>query len=114
MRSAVRGVRYDREMGEWLLRCDHCAAEHKGSAYWPLTLDFWDPAHGMSRCRACWHTYQRRIDHARRAKRIPRHRRYYLANRDVILMKRRAEYQEKRDDILMKHRARYARRRAAA
>ena len=34
------------------LRCESCAAAGRG-AYWPLTLEFWYPLRGMTRCRAC-------------------------------------------------------------
>lgn len=50
---SVTGVRFDRELGEFQLRCADCA-RRGGQAYWPLTLDFWSPKHGMSRCKACW------------------------------------------------------------
>jgi hypothetical protein len=46
-------VRYDRELGEFLLRCDDCSMEKAGPRFWPLTLEFWQPAQGLRRCRAC-------------------------------------------------------------
>lgn len=45
------GVRY--VDGEWELRCNDCAKKSV-ARYWPLTLEFWLPKLGMSRCRACW------------------------------------------------------------
>ena len=51
--GAWRGVRFIE--GEWHLRCDDCGRDRQTTAYWPLTLDFWNPAWGMTRCRACWH-----------------------------------------------------------
>lgn len=46
------GIRWDRVMGEWRLQCQSCAAKSVAS-YWPLTFEFWQPAWGMNRCRAC-------------------------------------------------------------
>ena len=46
-------VRWSDQLG-WMLRCDVCVLIHNGSAWWPLTDEFWDKRHGMTRCRACW------------------------------------------------------------
>jgi len=79
--------------GEFELRCMDCAQGDHG-AYWPLTLEFWNPRRGMQRCRACWTAKRRRDEHARRlanpASTRERNRAYALANREVLNLKRRA------------------------
>lgn len=45
-------VRYDRDMGEWQKVCLGCSRK-PGPRYWPLTLEFWEPAYGTVYCRAC-------------------------------------------------------------
>lgn len=55
------GIRFRKDTG-WEFRCESCATNDV-ERYWPLTLEFWDPNKGMSRCRACW------VDYARRARR---------------------------------------------
>jgi hypothetical protein len=79
------GVRYRQDVG-WELRCESCAVLH-GERYWPLTLEFWDPRHGMSRCRACWVAYARRLrarsphqDYAR-AEAVRRYQREWAARK---------------------------------
>jgi hypothetical protein len=53
MKSAVRGVRWNEETQEFEMRCDACAGTQRGPSYWPLTLEFWTPEHGLAKCRAC-------------------------------------------------------------
>ena len=55
--TAYRGIHYNPETG-WELRCEVCSHDRQQS-YWPLTLEFWNPKQGMSRCRACWVTTNR-------------------------------------------------------
>ena len=80
--------------GEFSLRCRGCAAKHEmGGRYWPLSVEFWNPVRGMTRCRACWNerdakaarTYQAR--HPERVREIKR--RYASEARDVAASKRR-------------------------
>lgn len=49
----VTGVRYDRDLEEFQMRCGDCSRRGL-NAYWPMTLEFWEPKHGLTRCRACW------------------------------------------------------------
>lgn len=51
--TAHRGVRYREDMG-FELRCEDCAYRRQFASFWPLTLEYWAPERGMSRCRACW------------------------------------------------------------
>jgi hypothetical protein len=45
-------VRYRPDVG-FEMRCPVCTVRGD-ERYWPLTVEFWWPARGMSRCRACW------------------------------------------------------------
>ena len=63
--TAWMGIRYRADTG-WEYRCEQCALS-KIQCYWPLTLEFWNPDKGMTRCRACWNQYTR----TRRMKRRP-------------------------------------------
>lgn len=47
------GIRWDPDMGEAQLRCEDCRRKGRAS-FWPITLEFWQPQWGWSRCRACW------------------------------------------------------------
>lgn len=87
-----RGLRWSPEMG-FEARCDSCA-ERGVSAYWPITLEFWNPVHGLRRCRACVAEADRLRHRAIRARnprevRKERDRARYLANRDFFLLKQR-------------------------
>lgn len=62
--SVTAPVHYDRQMGEFLLLCKDCAALGE-RRLWPITLEFWNPNLGMSRCRACWKDRRNRMDRAR-------------------------------------------------
>lgn len=56
------GMRYREDVG-FEARCPDCARRGV-QAYWPLTLEFWDPSRptvgggttgrSLTRCRACW------------------------------------------------------------
>lgn len=35
------------------------------ATWWPLDAEFWRPANGMQRCRACWREYKRIREAAR-------------------------------------------------
>lgn len=108
MKRIGHGVKY-RE-GEFYLRCSDCWARHQGSAYWPMTLDFWSPEQGLNRCRACWSIHKR----VRRKRHDPRRTAdYYRTARDVILFKKRVHYHENRERQCAAKRERYAAQRAA-
>lgn len=47
--------------GDFEFRCAMC------DQWWPLTTDFWRPANGMQRCKACWREYHRIREAARTA-----------------------------------------------
>lgn len=110
------GVRWSLELG-WELRCEYCARA-KVASWWPLTLEFWNPDKGMTRCRACWNAYVRaaRRSAEARARRIAATPPRVLAERQE---ERRAYHREwaarnraeKRAD---EGRQRYERRKKAA
>lgn len=108
-----RGVRYREDTG-FEMRCDECP---NGARYWPLTPEFWNIKHGMSRCAACWLVYwrrrQARVRNANPELVRARDRAKYRRNRKVIILKRRVYYAEHREAILAKGRARYAAKVAA-
>ena len=111
-----QNVRFDPTMGEhgtFMLRCEHCALRHEGSTFWPLTLEFWNPAAGLQRCRSCYN-YRRRKQRSQsiEAQRA-RMRARYWANRDAHLAKRRTYYAKNSEWINAKHRAAYAAKRVA-
>lgn len=66
--GSPEGVRWDADLEEFQKRCDSCASTGRGPIYWPLTLEFWEPKHGMTRCRACW-----RRRHAAKVREALRH-----------------------------------------
>lgn len=87
-----RGVRY--LDGEFQLRCDTCAKAQQGPRYWPLTLEYWNPHRGMSRCRACWatqHRLRQRERDRRNAERVNAKNRAYREAKRAILNERRRE-----------------------
>lgn len=105
-------VRYDRSEKEWVMRCDSCASSGQTSAYWPLSLEFWDPSSGLQRCRAC-SNLARRMRHVdtveeRRAKQRER----YHQTRDYRLAWRHAYHAANRERINEARRRKYAERRA--
>jgi hypothetical protein len=62
--SGRRGpVRWREDVG-FELRCDYCSYS-KLDRYWPLSIEFWSPNRGFSRCKSCWTEYER-AGHARR------------------------------------------------
>jgi hypothetical protein len=119
---AGRGVRHSRENGfeMWCFRCRE---------WWPLDIEFWYPALGLNRCRACiaeaaresrdgrapspdqvaatkayqaaYRRYARREKHAYAEA-------YRKTHRAELAAKSRAAYQKNRDAILAKKRAEYA------
>ena len=115
LRKLVDGVRF--RHGEFQLRCQACKASSRGSYYWPITLEFWDPDRGMARCRACWATYQRLRMAAQRARdpeiQKRKRRQYYQEAREIILAKKRRKYYANHEEMLAKKRAAYAAKKAA-
>lgn len=109
-------VRYDPDMGEhgtFLMRCEDCATKNKGTAFWPLTVEFWNPTLGLQRCRACHRDHRRKRHRQSVEQRRATQRRRYHEIRDVILPKRRAYYAEHQDRIREQRRAAYHRRKAS-
>jgi len=90
----LSNVRYDPDMGEFLLRCPDCVSD--GRCWWPLTLEFWNPRRSpggktMQRCRACDAERKSRLERERivvdkeyAARRRASARAYYHENKDVI------------------------------
>lgn len=85
--------------GEYELQCREC------SEFWPLTDEFWDPVHGMWRCRACLRAYaaarQRGYMASEAAKEARREANAvkYWANRDERLAANRAYKAAHREQI---------------
>lgn len=108
-----RGVRWRADVG-FEMRCDVCP---NGARYWPITEEYWNVKHGLSRCAACWLTYWRRKAVTTRNRDIElvraRDRAKYRRNRKVIILKRREYYQRNREAILARRRAWYAAKVAA-
>lgn len=102
-----RGVRWRDE--DFEMRCDDCARRSDAAGmYWPLTLEFWNPALGLSRCRACWRAYSRRKARERRTieevhqKTLEYARRYREKNREIIKIRNRRYSKEKRERLKKK------------
>ena len=75
-------------------RCPDCVISG-GACFWPITLEFWDPKRGMTRCRGC---HDRRAAANLRARyrsdplKLERNRRYRAANRDAQRIKDAARW----------------------
>ena len=108
-------VRWDGSMGEggtFLMRCEDCAGKNKGTAFWPLTTEYWLTSYGLQRCRACHldrnrHRRNQSIEHRRAVA-----RRRYHEIRSVKLAYQRAYYAAHQDRIKEQRRAAYHRRKA--
>ena len=101
------GVRYDPGEREFLLRCSECAAKGR-NAYWPLTLEFWNPKDGLQRCRACSRE-RRRLQHAATVEDKRRKQRdYYARTKADRLAARKRRYQRDNEEINRKRREKYA------
>lgn len=112
-------VRFNRREGWFEMRCSGCVASGQSKAYWPLTVDaagvpeFWDPASGLQRCRACHNTARRRNHRQTPEERRRKQRTYYAATRSERLATRHAYYKANKDAINAARRAAYAERVAA-
>jgi hypothetical protein len=108
--TAYAGIRYRADIG-WELRCESCSHDREQS-YWPLTLEFWNPNAGMTRCRACW------TEAARERRRSGRGgRRLSVAAQLAANLARRAYQREwasrrRQDERLAEGRKRYGRKAA--
>lgn len=88
-------------------RCPDCARA-KRAAYWPITLEFWDPTRvnaeggrlgrSMARCRACWQAKDARDrrrrylrDEALRERETRRNAKYRAECGDAIRIAQRAQ-----------------------
>ena len=99
-------VRWNDELG-WMLRCDVCVLAKDGSIWWPLTDEFWDKRHGMSRCRACWKARDREWHRQRPPEVIARHAARYRAYKAEWAARKRRQQREDEG------RDKYERRKAA-
>lgn len=80
------------------MRCEDCAISG-GKAYWPLTLEFWEPKHGLSRCKACHlHARAKRLRDALRNDPVARAAKY-AANREQRRVMGRIWEQARRERI---------------
>ena len=93
----AEGVRFRDD--EFEAKCDYCLE------WWPLDRDFWQPHHGMRRCRACLAEHQRgknvirRADPVRRQEDVESMKAYRRANKDALNERRRAYYRANRERI---------------
>jgi hypothetical protein len=97
-------VRWRADLG-FGMRCADCATNHR-ACYWPLTEEFWDTRHGLSRCRACWRdrmTAQKRAQYRRDPEKfVERSRVNRASSRDVQRIKRQEEWRRiKADPVLL-------------
>lgn len=94
-------------------QCEYCRD------WWPLTVEFWYPKHGLRRCKACWAAYHRQHEAGRMRNDIihslktQRDRERYYANRAQRLAANRAWKAANRDRIAAYNREYRERRRAA-
>ena len=94
-------------------QCDYCGD------WWPLTVEFWYPKHGLRRCKACWATYHREHEAGRRSDDIlrrlknQRDRERYYTNRPARLAANRKWKEANRERVAEYNRAYRERRRAA-
>ena len=95
-----RGIRWRPDTG-FEMRCDSCASVGGREAYWPMTVEFWNPQQSLMHCRACLLTMKRERERRRyqekgRAARAVARREYksawYAANRERIAVARRERY----------------------
>lgn len=94
--------------GEVEVRCDSCASSGQTKAYWPATLEFWNPKEGLQNCRAC-HRIRRRMRHRDTAEdRRRKQRDYYKRTRADRLAARHRRYQRDNEEINRKRREKYA------
>ena len=87
----MREVRYRED--EFELRCARCLE------WWPLAIEFWSPAHTMTRCKACLNE-AKRIAYARDPERKREACRAYRASQPGIVhsIKYDRELQRRRAD----------------
>jgi hypothetical protein len=102
-------VRYDPDVEAWFMRCDSCASSGGSTAWWMLTLEFWNP-HSLQRCRACHQVRDRLRTRQTVGQRRARERAYYRKHRSLILRQRRASYAENQELINERRRDAYHRR----
>jgi hypothetical protein len=83
------------------MRCDNCASTGGREAYWPMTVEFWNPRASLTHCRACLLAMKRarereRYADKRKAAVAAARREYksawYAANRERIAAARRERY----------------------
>jgi flagellar motility protein MotE (MotC chaperone) len=99
VRATPRGVRYDPDLGEFQMRCGDCSRRSE-RAFWPLTLEFWEPKHGMNRCKACHNEIKaRRVREALRAD-PARKAAKYAANREQRRVKGRIYEERRRNKVV--------------
>lgn len=95
MKTYQAPVRWNEELG-WLLRCDVCVLVKSGTAWWPLTDEFWDPRHGMTRCRACWRARDRDWHRKMRPEVVRAHAAKYRAYKAEWARRKRAQLRAER------------------
>lgn len=100
------------EGGTFLMRCESCATKNKGTAFWPLTLEYWLPVAGLQRCRACHRDRKRQRHRQSIEERRATARRRYWQVRAAKLAYQQAYYYANQERILEQRRAAYARRKA--
>lgn len=95
MKTHHSNVRWNDELG-WILRCDVCVLVKAGSAWWPLTDEFWDKRHGMTRCRACWRARDKEWHRRMSPEAVKRHAAKYRAYKAEWARRKRAHARQDR------------------
>ena len=107
------GVRFRADLG-FEGRCDYCRS------WWPIDEEFWQPASGLRRCKACWALYHREHEAGRRKDEIvaamkrQRNRERYHMNKDRYLQATRAWKARNRERIAAYNKAYRERQRDVA
>lgn len=107
-------VRYDKAEDEFTMRCDSCSAAGKQKAWWPISLEFWEPRSGLQKCRACHNLAKRLARRKTAAEKRAAQRAYYYAHRDHRLAWRKQYHAKNNERINAARRAKYAEKKAQA
>ena len=92
-------VRYDRREDVWMMRCDSCVSAGQTQGWWALSLDHWDPASGLQKCRACLNIAKRMRRRQTVEERRAKQRAYYWDHRAHRLAWRKAYFAANREEI---------------
>lgn len=86
-------IRYNKDTEEFEYRCESCLRKNV-KAWWPLTLEFWSPYRGMTRCHACHAEYKAKVMRDRRANDPEYKQRCVQQTREARKVKGRIYYEQ--------------------